>query len=218
MKNIIFDLDGTLIDSSNGILSSLAIAFKKNNIEPQQQLTSDVIGPPLMQVLSTLAATDNKDILEKLAASFKKTYDEKGYKLTAVFDGVTDMLKILQESESVLYIATNKRFNPTSKIVKYLDWNRYFKEVCAIDSFPGEVSNKATLLEFMIDRNKLTKDSVVYVGDRDEDRDAADHNDIPFLRADWGYGVEVTSEQLIVNSPYELCEYINSERHRQPVS
>ena len=78
--NIIFDLDGTLIDSSTGILTAIEMAFDSCNISLKKPLDITLIGPPLNKLLPILAGTHDEKVLEALTDAFKANYDAKGYK------------------------------------------------------------------------------------------------------------------------------------------
>ncbi len=73
-KSIIFDLDGTLVDSSESILESIQSAFLMCDLKPMMALNSDIIGPPLMETLIKLSGVSDKDVLNQLAEKFKKNY------------------------------------------------------------------------------------------------------------------------------------------------
>jgi len=187
ISNIIFDLDGTLIDSSTSILESFESAFSACNLEPIKPLNSDIIGPPLMETLSMVSDISDKNALNNLAQEFISHYDTLSYKKTIVFPGINKMLNGLKDSGFNLYIATNKRILPTKKIINYLKWNEMFEGVYSLDSFSPSASSKSEVLSKLIESNNLIKDNVVYVGDREEDKIAAVIIDIKFIMASWSY-------------------------------
>ena len=196
INNIIFDLDGTLIDSSTSILESFANAFSSYSLEPIRPFSTDIIGPPLMETLSILSGISDKDVLNKLAEEFKSHYDTCGYKKTIVFPGINEMLSRFKDSGIHMYIATNKRILPTTKIINYLKWNEMFEGVYSLDSFSAFASSKSEVLSKLVASNNLIKDNVIYIGDREEDKIAAIANHILFEMAAWGY--DQTKENFIV--------------------
>jgi phosphoglycolate phosphatase len=186
-KQIIFDLDGTLIDSAPSILDSFKQAFSTLDIKPSVPITPDVVGPPLMPTLTKLAGQDDPELLKNLAAQFKAHYDTEGYKEAAVFEGVPALLETLQQADVSLYIATNKRDFPTQKIMQYLNWSPYFKGVFALDSYTPPLASKPQMVARILADYAIHPTDAIYIGDRYEDGIAADENDIQFAMVTWGY-------------------------------
>ena len=214
LLSVIFDLDGTLIDSSQSILSALANALSANNIEPRIELESSIIGPPLAETMSALAGTGEAALLDLLCSDFKLFYDTKGYKATAVFSGVYELLAALSAKHVPLFIATNKRQHPTRLILEHLGWDSFFRNVYALDCVTPALSSKAAMLTHLLHVERIDPAQALYVGDKLEDGHAADQNNLQFFAACWGYGA-LTAKELrpgwrILNSPYELLARINN--------
>ena len=186
-SNIIFDLDGTLIDSSGSILNSFAHAFRLLGLEPKRALTPELIGPPLMQTLAILSGTQETQVLEALASQFKSHYDAEGCKQATVFAGVVDMLSAIATTNANLYIATNKRLYPTQKIMQHLGWQKYFTKVFALDYYTPAVANKKQMITRILADENIAPSSAIYIGDRYEDGVAADENSLEFAMVSWGY-------------------------------
>ena len=206
IENIIFDLDGTLIDSSEGILKGFKEAFKALGIMPTRGITKDIIGPPLIQTLSILANSEEDKLLNELAQTFKKYYDNNGYKLTTEFSGITGMLRSFYDSNKYnMYIATNKRLFPTKKIIKHLGWEMYFKKIYALDSF-DLIKNKSTLIKEIMRINNIECGKSVYIGDRNEDYKAAIENNMSFIMAGWGFQEKqmLSSSTIIISTPTDI--------------
>jgi len=185
---IIFDLDGTLVDSADGILMSFSGAFQVCGRLPTRALTHDVIGPPLETTLRLLADSEAPEVIEPLAAAFKDYYDETGYRATKVYSGVLEVLQYLEKKSLPVFIATNKRKRPTDSIVDWLNWRNYFKAVYAIDSFQPPAPSKGGIIKYILTTYQLQAKHTLYVGDRDEDLLAATETGVHFYRATWGYG------------------------------
>lgn len=205
-QHVIFDLDGTLIDSSESILASISSAFDDSNQVLRHPLTNKIIGPPLQETLSHLSGTKDPTILKLLSDRFKKHYDEKGYLQTKVYPGISAMLNTLIGHNIYMYVATNKRIIPTLKILNHLGWDKYFKEVCSIDSIrnSGNNKSKAGILSHIIKNNNISNNSV-YIGDREDDFEAATKAGIPFFLVTWGYGGHISGPTNTLESPQDLC-------------
>ncbi len=207
--HIIFDLDGTLIDSSASVLTSFTAAFTSLGIPPQHPMTREIIGPPLMEILTLLAGTDDKDLLEQLAAAFKNNYDNSGYTFSEVFYGVDRMLSSLAAAGTPMYIATNKRELPTTRIIEHLGWQGYFQKIYAVDSLSAGPTGKATMLSIILKEHGIFSSNSLYVGDRPEDYEAALKNNKPYLMVTWGYGEILDIDCNQVNKPANLVEYVS---------
>lgn len=184
---LIFDLDGTLIDSSASILAGFAAALEQHKITPQRPLTAEIIGPPLRETLALLAGANTPALIDQLAAAFKAYYDSEGYKATHVFPGIDAMLRQLHQQGITLHIATNKRLLPTRLILEHLGWNGLFTSVFALDLRSPGFANKAAMITAQLEEQGIAPQTAAYVGDRPEDGQAADANKLTFYAAQWGY-------------------------------
>jgi len=185
---VIFDLDGTLVDSADGIINSYAGAFQTCGITLASTLTSDVIGPPLLHTLNSLAGTNDPVVIEPLSAAFRAYYDEIGFRATKIYHGVSEMLQRLEQDPRPIFVATNKRKKPTDAIMGMLNWSRYFQEVYALDSLCPPALTKGALISYILSTYKLPPEHTLYVGDREDDFLAATEAGVQFYRATWGYG------------------------------
>ncbi|MEI6826594.1 MAG: HAD family hydrolase [Desulfuromonadales bacterium] len=207
---VIFDLDGTLIDSSPSILKCFGQVLNEARLQPLVPLTDSLVGPPLRQTLVKLVGSADNVLLDRLVDSFKACYDTVGYKATDVYAGVDAMLAHLSEVGIPLAIATNKRRIPTLKIIEYLGWVKYFQMVGTLDTPDRPHANKAALIRFILNEMWVSSDRALYVGDKGEDGEAAEANGMAFCAAGWGYGVwdaaKTPSGWQIAQSVHELVE------------
>lgn len=187
-KNIIFDLDGTLIDSAPSILAGFSHVFEVNHLELIKPLTPDVIGPPLIPTLSVLSGIHDEKKLKKLAADFKEYYDVEGCILGKPYLGVSEGLKELAKLGINLHIATNKRFLPTQKIARHLGWDKIFSSIYTLDKNEVCFKSKSSMIQGQLNDLDIPPRDTVYVGDRLEDMEAALTNQVKFIGVSWGYG------------------------------
>lgn len=187
-QHILFDLDGTLIDSAPAILASFHDAFAQLGITPVRRIDDSIIGPPLTETLQLLAGNQDPALIAKLADAFKASYDSEGYKATAAYAGVGPLLAELAAAGRSLSIATNKRIHPTRLILDYLGWSEYFAHVYALDLFPNRLPHKAAMIGRLLADQAIPQADAIYIGDRSEDGESADANGLPFIAVTWGYG------------------------------
>ncbi len=202
-RAILFDFDGTLIDSARSILAGLGRALASQGIQPVVPLSPSLIGPPLPRTLATLAGSADPALIERLAAAYRDEYDSVGYRQTDVYPGVDAMLEALSAADVALHIVTNKRIRPTRLIIDHLGWQRHFRGIYALDALEPAAVDKTALVRAVMQRESLTTATTWMVGDSADDRRAALGNGLRFLAASWGYGLaDVETDRL--QEPAEL--------------
>lgn len=187
-KNILFDLDGTLIDSAPGIVESFSFAFNKIYGVACIKDIKSLIGPPIKEVLFAVNGETNSIIMNEFVEAFKLHYDTEGFKKSQLFENVSDVLKILNNEKLGLFIATNKRKLPTKLILDYLNLNQYFKGVYCPDSFENIFENKTDLIQNLLTSFALEKAETLFIGDTSHDGFAAVANGLDFALVEYGYG------------------------------
>ena len=211
-QHIIFDLDGTLIDSAPAILASFHAAFRFVGMSPVRPIDDSIIGPPLQETLELLAGSQDAGLIVPLIEAFKASYDTAGYKATAAYSGIADMLATLAGAGLTLSIATNKRIHPTRLILQHLGWAEYFTQVYALDLFSPRLPDKAAMIGRLMSDQGIARESAIYIGDRSEDGESADANGLPFIAVTWGYGSLTQSEMRPVwrstAKPDALCQML----------
>ena len=206
-KNILFDLDGTLIDSAPGIEESFYIAYVKvyNKECPLNILT--FIGPPIDQVLKAVNGEINLDTINRFVDTFKQHYDNKGYKKSKLYDDVESVLEDLLEKKMNVFIATNKRLKPTKLILDYLSIDKYFNGIYSPDILEVQFKNKTDLVSHLLEINKLQSSETIMIGDTMHDGIAADENNLDFALVEYGYG-EYKKSKYKLNNIKQLINFI----------
>ena len=211
-RSIIFDLDGTLIDSQESILNAIRVALNELGVEAKIPVTKELIGPPLIDTLSKITGLKDRLILNTVANKFKLHYDSAGYTNSVVYPGINHLLERLHNQGYVLYVATNKRLIPTKKIVDHLSWGSLFSAVYSIDlNADKPFKNKSEMISALLRNELIDPNSAIYIGDRDEDYEASKENYLPCILVDWGYGVKIPThndDQFFVSNPIELLNTI----------
>ena len=197
-ENIIFDLDGTLVDSQEDIKFSLktAIAMTKG-IEIDVAILK--IGPPLDEMIRTMIPATSINEIDEIKRVFRLTYKNCGFKKTTCFSGMEILLRNLKGLNKRLYIATNKPGYLTNQIIEKLKIV-YFNDICTIDTITAHPLSKKEMITLLIGKNQLDRNLTVHVGDSFIDVVSASENAISSIGV--GYGYETKGNILKANPDF----------------
>jgi phosphoglycolate phosphatase len=185
---VMFDLDGTLVHSSPGVLASFRKTFDAEGVTAVQAIDESVIGPPLLTTLARLTAIDDADRLQQLAHTFKATYDTDGVLFADPYPGLAGVLEALTAAGREVFIVTNKRLSPARMIAERLGMMPRLAGVYALDSFTPPAARKRNVIQHLLAERGISASSAVMVGDSVDDADAAAANGVPFIAVTYGYG------------------------------
>ncbi len=189
--DVLFDLDGTLIDSSPGILASFSRILAAHGLKPAVPLEASLIGPPLaatLRLISGLGDAGDEALLGRLAEAFKADYDTAGYRATEVFPGVAEGLARLSACGARLFVVTNKRMVPTCRILDALGLAHLFAGIHTRDETVPPAPSKSAVTRRVVALHGIDCGHAVFVGDSEEDAAAARENGLAFIHARYGYG------------------------------
>lgn len=187
---ILFDLDGTIVDSAPGITSSLAFMFGQLGCTvPSPAELIAYVGPPMLDSFRDRAGFTLAQSHEALSI-YRQHYFETGVFNATVYPGVTGVLEAIHESSVALSLATSKPEYPAKIILEHFGLLKYFDVITGASD--DEVrSAKADVVAEALDRlNAFGADlsNPVMVGDRSHDVEGARANRVPTLFVRWGYG------------------------------
>ncbi|WP_251865772.1 HAD-IA family hydrolase [Enterococcus malodoratus] len=183
-KIVLFDLDGTLTDSSEGILNSVRYMLEKKALEvPDLATLHTFIGPPLDETLNHIYGL-NKDESQKAVEIYREYYAEKGIMQLAVYPGIEEILEALS-ADYVLAIATSKPEFYAKKILSNVNLSSYFTGIFGAD-LAGERSKKTDVIAYALEQ--LEGDSAVMIGDRKFDIIGAKENHLKSIGVLYGFG------------------------------
>jgi phosphoglycolate phosphatase-like HAD superfamily hydrolase len=187
-STLIFDLDGTLIDSKAVILACFGKAAE--TVFPGKAFSQESVrlGPPLQRMfqISFPEATENEVI--ELVRAFRSHYDHEGPIKTHAYDGATEVLANCQSRNVSLYVATNKPLRISMAILANLKLDHFFRSILALDSIQPPFAGKVEIVRYLLQSSQLKPSETWYVGDSSEDAAAAAACDLPFIWAAYGYG------------------------------
>ena len=184
----LFDLDGTLIDSAPSILECYRLVLDRFTLEAKLPLESNLIGPPLGATLQLISGVSDEGLLAEMTLAFKELYDTTGVKQSLAYAEIDELLHTLHGDGNKLYIVTNKRIVAARKIIDFLNWSNLFEGIYAQDAFNPALPSKASVIERVLDVHHIPKSDALYIGDRNEDGEAAHANGLKFVWVAWGYG------------------------------
>lgn len=190
---VIFDLDGTLTDSREGIIDCTKYALEKLNWPvPDEKTLQKFLGPPLVDSFMRYCGMDEETAWKALVL-YREKYVPEGCLLNAVFPGIRALLKILRRHGVYLAVATGKPQNNSEKVLRHFDLYRYFDAVAGPDDNEGH-ADKKELISRVLPRGK----KALMVGDTEADMIGAVQTGIDFAAALWGYG---DREQMLAGNP-----------------
>ena len=211
-KNIIFDFDGTLIDSRPGVVKAFKRVVKKLTFRQiDEQKIVKLLGLPLAQIISILLNTDDQAIINRGSKLFEEYYEKKGLYQNILYPGIKEMLKSFRSQSCQLFVVSNKIDLFMNKILQQHNLKKYFAFVCGTDGTDKQ-SKKADYVKYLITQYKLKNKETAIVGDTESDITAGRENSIYSIGITWGYGSESNlikaKADAICHSPLELKQFV----------
>ena len=205
---ILLDLDGTLIDSQPGILSSCQAALRTlGHVPGPMRDLSAVVGPPIDDVMRFLLAPYGDDRVTEAVTAYRADYGRSGLFESVAYHGICDALKEMRQAGAQLYLATSKRTMFAKRILEHLDLATFFNGIYGSEP-DGALDHKPELISHVLSQHALTPSSCVMVGDRRYDISGAHANRVQALGVLWGYGtrdeLEMAGADRLVAEPASL--------------
>ncbi|HEM2541832.1 TPA: HAD family hydrolase [Streptococcus suis] len=206
-QTILFDLDGTLTDSGQGILNSVAYALEKMGIEePDTANLNRFIGPPLYESFSRFYQLSPEDTQSAVDA-FRVYFKEKGMFENQLYPGIIPLLEELRTAGKTLVIATSKPEIFAKQILEHFGIAHYF-DVIAGASLDSSRISKANVIGYAINQLETFPKQAVMIGDREHDIEGARMHQLPAIGVLYGYGnkqeFEKAGATMIVETVQDL--------------
>lgn len=185
---ILFDLDGTLVDSLPGIEFSVKQAFSICGLPLAIHNLRELVGPPIRTILSRAGNVVEGAALDTLEREFRASYDKEGWYRSSSYAETPLALQKLREQGHRLFVVSNKPRHISLRILEREGILGYFEAVVTRDSRSPHYSAKDEMIETLLADRYIAHDDCVVVGDTIDDANAAVKVGIRFVFMTHGYG------------------------------
>ena len=207
-KYILFDLDGTLTDSQEGITKSVQYALSSFNIL-EENLTKlrCFIGPPLKEAFCKNYGF-SEDIVPEVIKKYRERFSTIGWSENALYPGVKEVLEELKAKGFILGIASSKPEVFVNRILEHFKIHNYFQVITGSE-LDGTRSHKEEVVQEAMKRLKLTEEDkrlCVLIGDKIHDVEGAHISGIHCIGVSYGFGSdeELQEAEYVIDSLEEL--------------
>ncbi|MCL2514216.1 MAG: HAD-IA family hydrolase [Oscillospiraceae bacterium] len=211
-KYILFDLDGTIINSAPGIINSIGYALEKlGEPVPGREALYKFLGPPLQRSFIEILGF-SKEKTDRAVEYYRGNYREKGIYGCAVYPGVPELIKSLKAGGRTVVLATSKPIIFSEKILKNIGLHEYFDFISGSE-LDGSRVDKYEVIKYALDSLKIENPSeAVMTGDREHDIIGAKKAGIASIGVLYGYGslfeLQSAGADYVAADTEELYEFI----------
>jgi len=197
MLKVIWDLDGTLIDSAVDVVECLELAINESGVDISRQIKPFAIGATIDVIFKESFPPEmvSNEITLKVIKAFRRIYDNSDFNKTKPFPGINEIIQDTANFEH--HIVTNKPDMPTKRIINKLNWSRYISGINTPYTIPGEIRLKQEIFKDIVCKNG---GEYVGIGDTKNDCLAAKKSKITAVGILWGTG---TREDLTA-----YCDFV----------
>jgi phosphoglycolate phosphatase len=216
-QNILFDLDGTLTDSAEGVVNAISHALEKFGIRFSAEELKSLIGPPLQLSFQKKYGFSEEEVQQAITY-YREYFREKGIYENRTYPGIPEMLQQLRSGGARLYLATSKPTVFAEIVLKHFKIDCFF-EYAAGSNLDGSRIDKAEVIDHVLGKiSSLKKEETVMVGDREHDIIGAKANGLDSVAVTYGYGppeeLTAAGPTYIVHSVDQLAELLKNQAGR----
>lgn len=218
MRAVLFDLDGTIINSEEGITKCVQYALKAYGVdEPDLKKLLCFIGPPLDPVFRERYGMTEEQAWEAVQ-KYRERFDVKGIFECCLYDGVAEVIRSLKKKGYVLALASSKPELACKRILEHFELLPYFDEVVGA-TLDGSISTKEEVLEELghrMEHMQITKEEMCLIGDTKYDAAGAKAFGIRCIGVDYGFGkredILAAGAEVVFSRIEEVERYIEEDR------
>jgi len=208
MKTILFDLDGTITDSGEGIMNCAAFTLEHFGLPvPERAVMRQFVGPPLRDTFIKFGVPADK--AEEAVTVYRSRYLPIGKYENVPYPGIYELLDRLQKEGHKLYIATSKPESTSVDILNRFELSKYFDRICGA-TMDGSRDEKAQVIAYLLETTGAK--NAIMVGDTAFDVIGAAKHGIPTIGVSWGYGnvdeMQAAGAMAIADTAEELLDLL----------
>ena len=210
--SILFDLDGTLVDSGEGVLKCAELALRHFNLPiPSPEEMRTFVGPPLRDSFIRFGCTE--EMAQEAIAVYRSRYTTVGKFELFVYPGIEQLLQELTAAGCKLYVATSKPETVSVEILHHLGLAKYFTYIAGADQDKGR-STKSEVIAYLLEQVGNLEGALM-VGDTAYDVIGAAQHGIPCAAITWGYGtvesIQAAHPAVIVDDTTQLLAFVTEK-------
>ncbi len=209
MKIVLFDLDGTITDSSEGIVNSIKHALTRLGFHAESsEKIQTYIGPALHDTFKNIYGIEDT---HNAVAIYREYYATKGIFENQLYEGILEVLEILKAQDYTLALATGKPTYYSEIILKHFEIDHYFDAVVG-SNMDGSRSDKKEIIAEVFKQLKYNSDcdSATMIGDRHHDVHGAKHHNISCIGVSYGYSegdeLMLAGAVKVIDHPIEIID------------
>lgn len=186
---VLFDLDGTIIDSGLGITNSVTYALKKYGIEVEDRTSLyKFIGPPLYKSFMNFYGFSEEEA-HKAVDYYREYYSVHGVFENDVYEGIEELIKALYEKGKTIVLATSKPEDYARKILENIGLSKYFTFIAGSEMSHSRVDKIEVIAYAFENCGILEYEKAIMIGDREYDIIGAKHFNMDSVGVLFGYGI-----------------------------
>jgi len=208
---VLFDLDGTLTDSGEGVGNGVLYALDKMGLpRPEDDAhLRKYLGPPLWTSFTDYAGVTDENEIAQAVVYYREYYNSTGQFENKVYDGIPELLSELNAAGKRLAVATSKVDYSALNILRHFNLDHHFDGIAGSDESGAERGTKALVIAHALNELKMCDGtSIVMIGDREHDILGAKEHGLPAIGVLYGYGdfdeLSAAGAHAIVKSVSEL--------------
>ncbi|MEH2944195.1 HAD-IA family hydrolase [Lachnospiraceae bacterium KK002] len=209
---VIFDVDGTLLNTSEGILESVRYTIKKYGLEMlEESVLKTFIGPPIQESFQRAYHLDEETV-KKLTETFRDRYKSVDLLKAVPYEGIFDVFRYLKESGTRIAIATYKRQDYAEIILRHFGFGAYSDIIFGADH--NNKLRKSDIIKKCLSAAQLDSSAeAVMIGDSENDATGAKEAGVQFIGVTYGFGfqnqyMEKVSALGMADEPIQLKKYL----------